>query len=174
MGTHESTTFVGPVSGGGGARLHLGDIHVRIVPFEPWHLGLVDAAVFDRSVANLIDLRALASATHYNDPAFSVIHEGCVVGAVGILVLWPRVAEGWLFASDELRRHPVFLHKYVKRGIVMLEQSFGLHRIQISVHAGYVTAQRWAERLGFAFEGEMKGYGPNGDTYLRYARVKNV
>ena len=40
----------------------------------------------------------------------------------------------------------------------------------MSVHAEFSTSRRWVERLGFAFEGAMPGYGPGGPPHHRHAR----
>ncbi len=135
---------------------------------------MIEAGAFDVFAIEGMNLREIVITHGIPGPAFSAINDRRVLGAAGVIPVWRGVGNAWLLASDELRRHPMVLHRYVRRGLVMVERGLGLHRTQIAVHQKFTAACQWAERLGFAFEGEMKGYGPNGDTYLRYARVKDV
>lgn len=106
-------------------------------------------------------------------PAFTLIAEDrCVLGCGGLVPLWRGVAQGWIYASDRLRGHPVALHRTVYRALAAAEAALGLHRIEISVHADFAASRRWVAHLGFHCEGAMPGFGPNKDTYYRYARTK--
>lgn len=106
-------------------------------------------------------------------PAFTLIAEDrCVLGCGGLVPLWRGVAQGWIYASDRLRGHPAALHRTVYRALAAAEAALGLHRIEISVHADFAASRRWVVHLGFHCEGAMPGFGPNKDTYYRYARTK--
>jgi hypothetical protein len=147
---------------------------MRIVPFEAAHLAAIQPGRFEALACDGIDPALIARAGAVPGPALTIVSGARVLGAAGLVPLWRGVAGGWLYASDELRARPVALHRAVLRALIAAERNLGLHRIQIAVHAEFGAAQAWAERLGFAPEGAMPGYGPNGDTYLRYARVTHV
>jgi hypothetical protein len=56
----------------------------------------------------------------------------------------------------------------------LLHQNKQITRVLISgggMREGFGQGCRWVELLGFEFEGRMKGYGLNGETHLRYAKV---
>jgi hypothetical protein len=145
---------------------------MRIVPFEPRHLARIEAGPFERLAVEGLDFDWPASGAPIPGPAFTLIDlDGTPLGAGGLVPLWRGVAQGWIFASDRLRRHPVTLHRTVQHGLALAEAGLALHRIQITVHEDFAASRRWVERLGFRFEGRMPGYGPNRDTYLRYART---
>jgi hypothetical protein len=145
---------------------------MRIVPFEPRHLAHIEPGPFERLAVEGLEFDWSAPGSAIPGPGFTMIDgDGTPLGAGGLVPLWHGVAQGWIFASDGLRRHPVVLHRAVARGLAMAEAGLGLHRIQITVHENFAASRRWVERLGFRFEGRMPGYGPNRDTYLRYART---
>jgi hypothetical protein len=145
---------------------------MRIVPFEPRHLARIAPGPFERLAVEGIEFDWPASGVAIPGPAFTLIDsDGTPLGAGGLVPLWRGVVQGWVFASDQLRRRPLVLHRAVRRGLAMAETGLGLHRIQITVHEDFAASRRWVERLGFRFEGRMPGYGPNRDTYLRYART---
>jgi len=56
------------------------------------------------------------------------------------------------------------------------ERMFEMHtycRIEALVAAGFAAGARWMEMLGFELEtpNGMKSFGPNGETYMLYART---
>lgn len=146
---------------------------MNLVPFEPGHIGAIDAGPFERLATEGIDPDRLARGLRVPGPAFTLVDDdGVPLGAGGLMPLWRGVARGWIYASDRLRARPVQLHRAVARGLALADAAFDLHRIEISVHADFAASRRWVERLGFRFEGVMPGYGPNKDSYVRYARIK--
>ncbi len=58
-----------------------------------------------------------------------------------------------------------------RRTIAILNAS-PARRIEASVKAGFRNGWKWAERLGFEFEGTMRGYGHDGSDYHLFARVR--
>jgi RimJ/RimL family protein N-acetyltransferase len=52
-----------------------------------------------------------------------------------------------------------------------IQEEHKLYRIQASVSVLDLTANRYAQWLGFQKEGIMKKYGPDGTDYVRYARL---
>ena len=146
---------------------------VRIVPFAPAHLTAIAPGPFDAIAVEGLDLRALAALRADVGPAWSAMRDGRILGCAGIVPLWRGVGAGWLFGGAELRRHPMLLHRAVARGVPQAMRGLGLHRLQISVHEQFAASLGWVERLGFVPEGVMPGYGPNGDSYIRYARIRH-
>lgn len=146
---------------------------IVIAPFASAHLAAIAPGRFDAIAAEGLDLAALAASRADIGPAWSALAEGRVLGCAGIVPLWRGVGAGWLYAAEEMRRHPVALHRAVLRGITAAEAGLDLRRIQISVHEDFAASLAWVARLGFACEGAMPAYGPNGDTYIRYARIRH-
>ncbi len=144
---------------------------MRIVPFEPWHLGLIEPRWPNADIA---DGTKLQYGRFYQraGPAWSGVHHGKVIVASGIVMLWPGVVEAWLFASDGIKECKIAFHKAVVRMMEGLMRDANLHRIQTSCHSEYATSRKWLERLGFQCEGLMAGYAPDGTDYYRYAYVR--
>lgn len=151
---------------------------MRLVPFEPRHLAEIAPGRFERLALGHGEGDELACGVALPGPAFTIFDDGSddggtPLGCGGLVPLWRGVARGWLYASDRLRGHPLMLHRTVRRALGAAEAALALHRIEITVHGEFTAGQRWAERLGFRCEGAMPGYGPNKDTYFRYARTRS-
>ena len=93
------------------------------------------------------------------------------IAAGGICYLWDGVAEGWVLASRDIFKYPIFCAKTIKRRTDLLAKNNKLKRIQTAVKADSDTAIRFAEWLGFKREGLMKNYGPDGADHYLYAKV---
>ena len=93
------------------------------------------------------------------------------IAAGGICYLWDGVAEGWVLASKDIFKFPIFCAKTIKRRTDLLAKNNNLKRIQTAVKKDSATAIRFAEWLGFKREGLMKQYGPDGTDHYLYAKV---
>jgi hypothetical protein len=47
-----------------------------------------------------------------------------------------------------------------------------IHRLQLLVRADSQWAGRWANFLGFSFEGKLRSYGAQGEDHFLYAKVR--
>ncbi len=146
---------------------------VEIVPFKRGHIAPLDVSRNDagafRKVAGRNDyLDRLEAST----AAFSGFCNGEYLGSAGLCVLWPGVAEGWMILSPAVDRHRKSFHSCVSRKFLTLVKELGLHRVQATVLRGDYRAAEWIRRLGFEYEGDMPGYGPDMSTYMRYGRVR--
>jgi len=54
-----------------------------------------------------------------------------------------------------------------------LERTYNLRRLSVEVRKGNDRAVRWVRALGFSYECDMKQRGPDGETHMLYARVKD-
>lgn len=133
------------------------------------------------------DARALAPTTvAMSDEALQRIRAGGLavtlcdgdrpVVAMGVAKLWRGVGEAWVAADfDAVRRYRMALLRHMVRGLDLLHEVHGFHRIQAMVLEDAAPACRLIEwpALRFRCEGRQVGYLPNGATALRYARVSN-
>jgi hypothetical protein len=92
----------------------------------------------------------------------------------GVTLRWGGVCEGWAYLSDTARERPVALSKIARQALRQLHQE-GVWRVQIAVSTDFPRAGEWAQRiLGFACEGLMRAYGPDGGDYWLMAKVEGL
>ena len=53
----------------------------------------------------------------------------------GVFHLWDGVAEGWVLATKEIYKYPVFCAKHIKKRTEMLIKNNNIKRLQTSVKA---------------------------------------
>ncbi len=93
------------------------------------------------------------------------------IAAGGVFYLWDGVAEGWVLATKEIYKYPIFCAKHIKQRTEIILKANKIKRIQTSVKADCDVALRFAKWLGFKKEGLMESYGPDGSDFVRFARV---
>lgn len=103
--------------------------------------------------------------------SFSGIVDGYVIASAGIKPLWKGVGEGWFVASDNMPKKKLSVIKLIRENFDSMIQENNLVRVQAGVRADWLEAKRFAEFLGFEHEGIMRKYGPDGQDYLRMARI---
>mgnify|MGYP003138035480 FL=1 len=93
------------------------------------------------------------------------------IAAGGVFHLWDGVAEGWVLATKDIYKYPVFCAKHIKQRTEIILQANKIKRLQTSVKADCDVALRFAKWLGFKKEGLMESYGPDGSDFVRFARI---
>ena len=93
------------------------------------------------------------------------------IAAGGVFHLWDGVAEGWVLATKEIFKYPIFCAKHIKNRTEIIINTHNIKRLQTSVKADCQMALRFAGWLGLKPEGKMIGYGPDGSDFIRYARI---
>ncbi|KKK61769.1 hypothetical protein LCGC14_3011020 [marine sediment metagenome] len=113
------------------------------------------------------------SLRNYIERAYTLEHDGRLICSAGFIMLFPGVANGyaWGYFSDLIHKYPIATHKIMIKMIDTAEKKYGLKRLQVDCVKGFGRAIKWLEHLGFEYEGEMRRYGPNGETMLRFGRV---
>ena len=141
--------------------------------FEAWHLEWInfneDA---ERSIGVLLKeqphhARVLASSSE----AFTGLYKGKVIGCAGLIPWWPGMCELWMYLGKDAfdnRRDALKALAWFMEHVI---ETMGLFRIQATVKTDYVQGHRFAKFFGFVNEGEMKQYGPNKESFTRYAKI---
>jgi RimJ/RimL family protein N-acetyltransferase len=96
---------------------------------------------------------------------------GEVLAIVGLTEMWNGVCSVWTLLTDSARSRGVALSLHTLRLLEDLHITRGFDRIQATCITGSTVESEWLKRLGFAFEGTMRGYGPDGADHDLYARV---
>ena len=105
-------------------------------------------------------------------PTYTGLVDGKVAGFAGVMQMWPGVGEGWILGSDLFASNKLWFVRNVKRYLEKIMNTHQMHRVQTTVTHGHTELIRLVEFLGMKFEGRLKNYGPNGEDYLMYGRVK--
>lgn len=101
-------------------------------------------------------------------PAYTGIHGLDVVICAGVYLDIPQRGIAWALLSEKACAHMVSCTRAVARFLA----EYKVRRIQTYVETSFAQGHRWAGVLGFAREGTLKAWGPNGEDYDIYARVQ--
>jgi len=116
-------------------------------------------------------LRGWLKRMENKDRAFTLVDNGHLVAAGGIIPIWEGMGEAWLIPSDVMPRYRLRVIKTLRRRIDEIIDADNLRRLQATVRADYDVAVRFIEFLGFKREGLMKNYGPGGADHYMYSRI---
>ncbi|MDP9066611.1 MAG: hypothetical protein M3O06_12200 [Pseudomonadota bacterium] len=136
---------------------------MTVVPFQPFHLEILRAQGIQAAQVSHVPA-TYAKFQRPPGPALTVFHGEQVILCGGIVTVGSGMGILWAVLSKNAGRHMVWLHRATQRFLQLQE----LRRIEATVEAGFAAGCRWIELLGFKFEGDMPGYGDNGETHLRY------
>ena len=140
-----------------------------VEPFKPFHMQLLIAQGVQPSQVQQVS-HVPASYASFARPAglaMTVLDGERVVLCGGIVPTGPQHGLLWAVLSADAGRHMLWLHRATLRFLDIEPR----RRIEATVEKGFPQGRRWLKLLGFKFEGRMPGYGDNGETHLRYARV---
>jgi len=92
----------------------------------------------------------------------------------GVWPILPGVARAWALISDTGLKHPKALHQHASRSLEsFLRGRPYVHRIEAVVLAGHIEGSRWAQHLGFEYEGVMHNYAASGtQDCILYSRLQ--
>lgn len=138
---------------------------------EPWHVQAILSAIQEDqawSVPYIKEIDAYASKLIEAGPAHAFVEGEEVYGCMGVMELEPHRAISWTLIRDDIGRRFFRFHK----SVLSLLGGLRYQRIELVTHDGHRDAERWAEMLGFSWEGCMQKYFPNGTMGNLYARVK--
>ena len=110
---------------------------------------------------------------NYSTPgnAFTMFMDDKPVFAIGVVVLWKGVAEGWVIASQNIFEMKFLAAKSMKIITEELCKKNKIKRLQTSVKSEFKQGVRFATWLGMEVEGLKKQYGPDGSDYYQLARI---
>lgn len=143
---------------------------MRIVPFEPDHLNRLLLQPSQAVMQPTLTSQNYGENLAKSGPAFSLVDGDSVLACSGLIPQWDNRALAWALISAEAGSHFLAVHRGVKRAIEL----YPYRRIETAVKSDFSEGHRWMGILGFAKEGTMRGYAPDGCDYDLYARIKNV
>lgn len=140
---------------------------IELQKLEAWHIEVMNANG---------DIDPLLYTPYYADylaagTGWALVVDGVIRGAAGVIPMWGKVADAWALITPWCREHPVTLLKAFREKFI--ETCADYRRVQITVEEGFDAAEKFAQFLGFTFEGRMEYYSPDEKTHLRYARINH-
>ena len=145
---------------------------VEIVPFENKHSQYILSQPLN---SKFLELRPEHKKYAYFLKEVGLSFTGLVnnrpIAAGGVFPLWEGVAEGWVLATQDIHQYPITFARVIKHRTDMMCKNNFIKRLQTSVKADCDIAIRFAKWMGLRPEGLMKGYGPDGSDYFRFARI---
>ena len=146
---------------------------VVIVPFENKHAEqMLDIGLNSKLLELKPEHRKYTYFLKEVGMSFTGLVDNKPIAAGGVFHLWDGVAEGWVLATKEIYKYPVFCAKHIKKRTEMLIKNNNIKRLQTSVKADCEMAIRFAKWLGLKPDGVMKSYGPAGEDFIRFARIE--
>lgn len=124
---------------------------MRIVPFRPEHVDEIQLGGVERTalgaIGDVTDLlaKSVRSGTFMDGDT--------PLGAYGLVVDANGAGWFWMLLSDAWRKHPVALHRGVKRELGRIAAQGLANPLYGAVRADYATGHRWLEKLGFTADG---------------------
>lgn len=147
---------------------------MTVIPFKSFHLRLMDLREWDRQLllsnAELADL----SSNYFEKNGFGYTGLGAegIVGAAGLVRVLPGNWEAWAYTTHLFPKYGIQIHRLVKSVIVDWFANPRVNRIQCIVDSMNPVAVRWASKLGFHKEATLQKYGPGGQDFYMFAKVK--
>jgi len=142
-----------------------------LTPFSPEHT--VTLREEDHTVLSPVATWGALVELYAKHPSWSLWCDGRYIASGGAVIPWKGIGDGWmLVGSEPLENHGKALLKYVRLGIKMLHEHFGVQRIQAVVQADKEKWVRYAVGLGLTSDGVMRKYGPEGENYLMMSRTE--
>jgi hypothetical protein len=138
--------------------------------FRTYHLQLLIAQGVQSSQIQQVSHVPATYASVERPPGLSMtVRDGeHILLCGGVIPTGPTHGTLWAALSADAGHRMLWLHRATRRFLDIETR----RRIEATVEDGFPAGCRWLDLLGFEFEGRMRGYGDNGETHLRYARIR--
>ena len=94
--------------------------------------------------------------------------DGVIIGICGIIKITDYLGEGWAYFSTDLNKVPIRVIKEIRK---FLKAQKHIRRIQCTVDVYNANAIKFAEILGFKYEGILQSYGPDGHDHAMFTII---
>ena len=151
------------------------DKKLHIIPYTKEHGQFILSCQMNHKVLeadkHYINIEGDAKNLEQNDLAFTGMVRSKPIFAAGMKMVWGRVAEGWVIATQDVWNHPLSVAKAIKKDFARIAKENNITRVQTSIRKDFEQGQRFAEWLGLENEGLMRKFGFDGTDQYRYARI---
>lgn len=139
---------------------------MNVVEFKPRHLIDIGPcfAMYGYAQADA----AYGQMLKDNGPCWTLEHNGRLVGCGGIVKDHATMGTAWTILTDESGGCMTRIHRLANRVLALSP----FVRVQAHIDPTFNAAIRWANLLGFTYEGPMRKFTPDGRTMHLYARIR--
>lgn len=140
------------------------------IPFAPGHLAILQLQAAQAYLQALVakpEYGAAMAGPH----AWSGLRDGKIVGCAGVVEQWAGRAICWALLGRDIRTGDFLRVHHKVTAVLGSVHREGTRRIETSVDAAFDAGHRWVRALGFAPEGLMRCYSPDGRDHVLYARI---
>jgi hypothetical protein len=153
-----------------GCDLRAGKEEIKVIPYIPPHYHQIIRKPSDlMRELNFPDADRIAR-SFLTGPGYTAFAGNRIIFSAGVQIFWKGCGEAWTLMSELIHKYPLFVHKITKEMLYKIITENRLERVQMIVEADKIEHKRWAEKLGFEPEGEMRKY-LGGRKFIRYARI---
>ena len=142
---------------------------LRVVPFELEHYDRMgETRIPVNYGAFCVDYRTVLSGFRATGESWAILADDEVLAIGGIVRLWENTGEAWSIVSARAKDYPLAVCKASRAAV----RGARLRRVQACIRAGDDTARRFAEICGMDAEATLRAFGPEGEDYIIYARIR--
>lgn len=146
---------------------------VQILPFRAEHAGQIEPVEADPVMEKIIASPAYHKWVEMLGPGYTMKIDEEIIGClIFAKLLYPGVAEVLIRMDRNVERHKLSMHRFCRSRCDMVQEMHGLHRLEAKIAESAVRNRKWAESFGFVEEGVLEAFGPKGEDYIQYARVR--
>lgn len=144
---------------------------IRFVPYQPSHLAQVRTQPAQEAWRAYLIRDGFAESLAIPGMTWTGLVDDVPVGCAGFSPQWEGRVVAWALFGDIPKTAWPAIVKKIRHEFRATLQSHGRHRVEMTVPSNFGPGCRLALMLGFAVEGLMKSYGPDGSDHLLYAQV---
>lgn len=138
---------------------------VTYTQFQPWHLKLFEPGhLYDRPE---LDPETRAAIYRQVD-GVTLLLDGQIAAILGVVPIWPGVAEVTMIPSDLFYRHIKLCLRECKSLLRVAMDTYKLHRMHATALASQPKHGRFLTALGFVYEGTLVKWGPAQESFEMY------
>lgn len=146
-----------------------------VVPFKAEHAYGMTVRDVPPEVQRIVTAPAYLEMIERMGPGYTLLIDGKTIGClVFCKLLYAGVCEVVILGSPDMERYGLTVHRICKGLIDRAQEYHGFRRIEARIMETAKRDRAWAERLGFKPEGVIEAFGPNGENYIQYARIRRV
>lgn len=147
-------------------------MNIQLAEYKPIHaFEILDKGVREAELLLSMcgDWESAAKAWYKSGPAYTLFIDGEPIACGGVSFIDTTMGECW--ALIPVKKNGIIIFRYILKVFEDLIKKHKFRRLQAHVIKDFKAGERLMEKLDFEFEGWLRHYGPNNETFGCYARI---